>query len=283
MAYTALVPAGADTAGFRPEIWSKQVIDVMQMNLVAMQVCDLSFKKDLKYGDTINVPILNEPSVTEVTVGTRSVNQDVMTGTKLQIVIDQWHDCNIPIGEDVDLMAQVDVMKECSTLAAYAIKKKVDQTVCALFSALSGGTGYGTDGVAVTDTVLIAAVEELDEADVPEENRSWVFDPSVKADLLKQDIFIRNDYVRNPVIPTGQFGTILNSPVFTTNNLTANSSGNYGAYLHKKAIACVLAENPVSRTVAMPLEHQTIIQSQAIWGVKEMRDTFGCPILTRNA
>jgi len=283
MAISARIPNLADTAGFVPEVWSAQVIDVMQMNLIASNVVDTSWKKDLKRGDTINCPILNEPSAVEVTVGTPGAVQDIMTGTKKQILIDQWYECPIVIDDMTDLQSQVDVMKEASSLSAYAINKKIDSTVCALFSALSGGTGYGTDGSALTEDVLIAAKEELDEADVPADGRAWVFDPSSIADLYKIDMFVRNDYVKDGVIPSGKLGQILGSPIFITNNLTVNSTGNYGAYLHKKAIALVVQANPKGIIVPEPLKHQNTILTHALWGVLEMRDTFGCPILTRKS
>jgi hypothetical protein len=281
MAISARIPAGADTAGFIPEQWSTQVIDVMQMDLVTAKVVDTTWKKDLRKGDTINCPILNEPSAVEVTVGTPGVVQDIMTGTALQIVVNQWWECPVVIDEMTDLQSQVSVQTDGAKLAAYAINKKIDSTVTALFSALDNGGG--TDGVAITDPVLIAAVEKLDEADVPTEDRSWVFDPSCRADMYAIDKFVRNDYVKDGVIPTGKIGQVYGSPVYITNNLTVGTTGNIGAYLHKKAIALVVQANPKSLIVAEPLKHQNTILTHALWGVKEMRGTFGYYILTRKS
>ena len=182
--------------------------------------------------------------------------------------------------------SQVDLLGKASDESAYAISKKIDSTVCDLFAALSGATGYGTDGATITDDVLISAVEELDEADVPEENRAWIFDPSCKADIMKIDKFVRSDYFAADVIPTGGFRkNVYGAPILITNNLTAISSGtgNTGAYLHRDAIAIAISEDLEVDRVEQPLKHQIVLNTTALWGVTEIRDTFGCPMLTRLA
>jgi N4-gp56 family major capsid protein len=182
-----------------------------------------------------------------------------------------------------DLQSQGDIVTKAKDASAYAIAKKIDYICGGLFGALSGGTGYGTDGSAITDDVIIAAVEELDEADAPDESRVWVLDPSCKADLLKIDKFVRNDYVKGGVIQTGQFGMIYNAPVLISNNLTVGSTGNVGAYYQKQALAIAIEENMLSYVVEEKLKHIKTINTETLWGVLEMRDTFGCPILTRKS
>jgi len=125
-------------------------------------------------------------------------------------------------------------------------------------------------------------VEELDNADVPEENRSWIFDPSVKADLLTIDKFVRMDYFAGDTILTGQFRKdVYGAPVLITNNLEASTTGNIGAYLHRDAIAIAIQENMTVDRVEQPLKHQVTINTTALWGTCELRDDFGCEILTR--
>ena len=100
------------------------------------------------------------------------------------------------------------------------------------------------------------------------------------------DKFVRSDYFASDVIPTGGFRKdIYGAPILTTNNLTAITSGtgNYGAYLHKDALAVAIVENMTVDRVEQPLKHQIVINTTALWGVVELRDTFGCPILTRLA
>jgi len=285
MSLTARIPAGADTAGFVPELWSKKVLDAVHSNLVVVPLVDHSWEPELKYGDTMNVGILNTVTATEVTVGTEGIVNDIATGSKVQIVVNQWYEAPVVIDDMTDLQSQVGLVAKAQREAGYAVAKKMDSTLCDLFSALNGGTVRGTDGAAITDDILIAAVEEMDEDDVPTEGRAWIFDPSARADFLKIDKFVRLDYVRTPVVPNGKIGDIYGSPVHITNNLTAVSSGtgSYGCYLHKEALAFIGQENSKVDLVKQPLKHQMTINVSSLWGVKEMRDTFCVPIYTRLA
>jgi len=172
--------------------------------------------------------------------------------------------------------------------SAFAIAAKIDSTICDLFATLNSGTagstGKGTDGSAVNDDVLIACVEDLDEANAPPENRVWVFDPSVKADILKIDKFVRADYFASDVVPTGGFRKdIYGAPLLITNNLTAHSTGNYGVYMHKKALTCVISEDMEVVRVDQPLKHQITINTTALWGCGELMEDWGLPVLTRLA
>jgi len=171
--------------------------------------------------------------------------------------------------------------------SAYALSKQIDSTLCALFSALGSVAGVkGTDGSAWTDDVLISCVEVLDEGDVPAENRVWVGDPSVKADIMKIDKFVRADYFASDVIPTGGFRKdIYGAPLLTTNNLTAVpvGTGSYGVYMHRDALACAMQENMSVDRVEQPLKHQIVINTTALWGVTELRDIAGVAIYTRLA
>lgn len=285
---TARIPAGADTAGFVPELWSKKVLEAVHSRLVIVPLVNHTWEQELKYGDTINVGILNTVSAHEVTIGTEGVVEDIATGTKVDIVVDQYYEAPVVIGDMTNLQSQVNLVVQAQRESGYAIAKQMDTSLGALFSALSGGTGgsgdQGTDSSAVTDDMLIASVEVLDEADVPEDGRVWIFDPSTRADIMKIDKFVRSDYGYGDVIPTGAFRKdVYGAPVFITNNLTVHTTGNYGVYMHRSALAFIAQENSKIDLVKQPLKHQMTINTTALWGVKEMRDLFGVPISTRKS
>lgn len=283
MALTARIPSALDAAGFIPEIWSSRVLDEVHNKLVCVSLVDHSWEPELTKGDTLNIGLTNTVTATEVTVGTEGVVKDFATGAKKQIVINQWYEAPVVIDVMSRRQSQVNLESEAQKEAGYAIAKQMDTSVNVLFSALNGGTIRGGDGSALTDDVLIAAVEEMDEDDVPTEDRAWVFDPSARADMLGIDKFVRLDYVRTPVVPNGMIGEIYGSKVYLTNNLTAATTGAYGCYLHKKAIGFIGQENMKPTRVEQPLKHQVTINVESLWGVAELRDTFGVPIYTRLA
>ena len=284
MAISARIPVGLDTNKFIPELFSKNVLVAVKNKLVVVPVVNHSYEKELVMGDTLYIPQTNTVTATEVTIGTEGVIKNPYNTTAVTLTINQYYEAPVVIDYMSRRQSQVNLVSNAEVESAYAISKKVDSTLCDLFSSLSDGTGYGTDGSAITDDVLISAVEELDEADIPEENRSWVFDPSCKADIMKIDKFVRSDYFASDVVPTGGFRKdVYGAPILITNNLTVNSTGNYGAYLHRDALAVVISENLTVDRVEQPLKHQLTINTTSLWGVIELRDDFGCPILTRLA
>ncbi len=281
MAISARIPVGADTAGFVPEFWSKNVLDAIHSRLVIVPLVDHTWEPELVKGDTMNVGILNTVAATEVTIGTEGVVKDHATGDKLQIVIDQYFEAPVVIDDMTNLQNQVSLRGKAERESAYAIAKVMDTSLADLFDNFANTRG--SDGSAVTDNVLIQCVEDLDSADVPDDQRVWIFDPSVKADLLKIDKFVRLDYIRTPVVPTGQFGDVYNAPIFITNNLTVNSVGNDAVYMHHDALAIIAQETMRADFVPQPLKHQITINTTALWGVLEMRNTFGVGISTRKS
>ena len=286
MAISARIPAGLDTNKFVPEIWSKNVLKAVKSKLVVVPVVNSRYGQDLVKGDTLYIPRTNTVTATEVTVGTEGVQKNPFNTTALTLTIDQWYEAPVTIDYMSRRDSQVDLVGEAEEESAYAIRKIMDTSLCDLFSSLGGKStsAYGTDGSAWTDDVLIAAVEYLDEADAPDENRVWISDPSVKADILKIDKFVRQDYGAADVIPTGAFRKdIYGAPLLITNNLTAATTGNYAVYMHKDALAIRISENLTVDRVDQPLKHQLVLNTTALWGKGELRDTFGYPIYTRLA
>jgi len=286
LAISARIPSGLDTNKFVPEIFSKNVLLALKSKLVAVPAINNSYESEIMVkGDTLYITRSQTVTATEVTQGTEGVQSDPWT-TALTLTIDKMYEAPVTVGYMSRRQSQVDLLAGAENESAYAISKVIDTSVCDLFSDLNGGTIRGTDGSKWTDDVLIAAVEEVDEADIPEENRVWVADPSVKADIMGIDKFVRSDYFSSDVIPTGGFRKdIYGAPLLTTNNLTAVSggTGSYGVYMHKDAIAIAIQENMMVDRVEQPLKHQVVINTTALWGVAELRDTAGVSIYTRLA
>lgn len=284
MTISARIPSTLDSYKFIPEIFSKNVIVAAKSKLVIAPFVNSSYEKELVKGDTLYIPKTNTVTATEVTVGTEGVPSNPLNTSHVTLSIDQWYEALAYVDTMSKRQSQVDIQAKSEDECAYAISKKIDTTVGALFSALRGSSVAGTDGSAWTDDILIAAVEYLDEQDAPDEGRAWFGDPSTKADILKIDKFVRVDYGYGSEIPTGMFRKdIYGSPLLISNNLTTYSTGSYGCYLHKNAIALAVQEKLKTNIVEQPLKHQIVIQCEALWGVVECIDTFGYPIYTRSA
>jgi hypothetical protein len=280
MALSTRLPSGADTAGFIAEQWDIDVLDIVKTKLIIQPTFDTTWTIGKKRGDTINVGVLNEPSATEVTVGTPGVTNDIATGSKTQITIDQWYESPVVIDEMTDLQSQVDLAEKAKEASAYAIAKKIDNICAVLFESVTHSAG--TDGSALTDLVLMAAVELLDEDDAPDEGRVWMLDPSAKYDMLQIDKFVHADYGAGDVVPAGAFRkNVYGAPVMISNNLHDNTTGNWGCYYQKRAFDIAVQDKVTGVIVHEPLKHTFTINTTALWGVKQMRDIFACHIHTR--
>ena len=269
------------TGMFIPEMYSKEVIMHTMSNLVVANAVNTQYKKDLRYGSVVNIPVMSEVTTAEVTPGTASTVINAV-GSPVSVTIDRWRVAVVSESEMMAVEDYADYLSEAAKSCAYAIVKDIDTNVGSLFSALAGGTVQGADGQDLNDDVILALLEYLDAGDVPNDNRSLIGDPSSKADVLKIDKFVRNDYIRSSApIQTGQFGEIYGMPFLITNNLTATTTGNYGAMIHRDCIGLVIQKGPYAQRVPKPWEHQTIYQVKVMYGADEIRDTFGKSFYTR--
>lgn len=286
MAITGRIPTTFDTNKFIPEIFSKNVLAALKAKLVAVPVFNHSYEKDLVKGDTLYITKTNVGTAYEITNGKEIPDSNAFNTGAVTLSIDKYYGAKHTIDTMTKRQSHIDVFSIAETENGYAIKQKVDSSVCDLFQYGRSSSVAGTDGSAWTDDILIAAVEYLDEAEAPPENRVWISDPSTKADIMKIDKFVRQDYGAGDVVPTGTFRKdIYGSPLLITNNLTAVTSGtgSYGVYAHKDFIGIVISEDAVSFVEPQLSKHQVILETDALWGVVELRDTFGYPIYTRLA
>jgi len=246
----------------------------------------------LKLGDSLKIPVMTALTAsvvdTTVTAAINATNVQTTFGTTAEsITIDHWYECPVQIDDSVRVQSQVtNLLEIAADNASFALEKQIDAQVHVLFSGLGGysGTAYGSDGQTFSDDILIALMETLDEGDVPRENRSLVGDPSTLADCYKIDKFVNYDYTRDPLGGQGPFkGTITQYglPLYITNHLTATTTGNFGALLHRDAIGLVIQDGPTVAKARVESAASDLIYIRTIWGEDELRDTFGIPFYTR--
>ena len=280
----ARTPTTLDTDKFIPEIFSRRVEEAAKKNLVVWDAINTVWREELRMGDTLYIPKTNVVTATSVTVGEKGDALNPFNTSAVTLTINTWYEAPVDIDDQSAQESQVDLEEYAQTESAYAIKVAMDSAAAALLNDLGGYTdsGYGTDGQTLSDDILLYLKETLDEADVPTTDRSLILDPSGLADILKIDKLVSADYVaRKGAIENGIIGnSVYGCVVRVTNNLTAASTGAYGCMLHKNAIGGAATINKSWVWHYLDL-HQTRYQSEALWGVVEVRDDFGIPFFTR--
>ncbi len=279
----ALTPQNqTNLANYIPTVWSKEVQAAVEDALVCGALCDRRYEKYATGGGgTIVVPVLSNLSASAFNAAA-DISLTTTTETAVNIAINQRYYTAYGVDDFTVVQDALSYLEQGKDKAIFAIAEQIDTSVATLFSGFDSSTG--TEGTAIDETNIIAAYEILNEATAPFSERAWIFDPESITDLLGRDFFVRMDYVPDSVVKSGFQGRqILGAPVYMTNNLPAvNTTYHAAAYMHKEAIALVMQMKPKITLERFPARQSDAVVCKALWGVKEMRGTFGAWIKTRS-
>lgn len=265
-------------ANFIPEIWSNDILRVVEANLIIGPRVHNYSAEVKEYGDTIHVPSVTEISATAKTAGT-DMTFTANTEGVVDIAIDQHYYAAVKIEDIAKIQAQANLMSEYTTAIGYAVAKKMDATLAALAAGFSQTTG--TTNTAITDAVILSSIQYLDEANAPFTNRHFIIKPAAKKDILSLDKFVlfQNTGAVNGSsrVLNGQLGEVYGVEIGVTTNITQSASPvtNQNMMFHKDALGLATQESVRVQSQYKLESLATIVAADAIWGVKEMRDTFG--------
>ena len=287
MSITSRTPSTVVAKKFISELYSQRIIDTVHNSLVAWDAVTSEWRNDLVLGNILYITKSNTVTATEVVVGTKASALNPLNTNAVTLTIDQWFEAPVDFDDMTLRQTHVDIEAVAVKEGAYAIDKKMDTSICNLFSSLGGYStaALGSDGQQLSDDLLIAMQETLNEADVPMDraDRSLIVDPSGLADMLKIDKLVAADYVNRGNIENGIIGnSVYGCVVRVTNNLSPATTGAYGVMIHRRAIASAAQIDKAWTWHYLDL-HQTRYQAEALWGVIEVQDAFGVPFYTRKS
>lgn len=280
------MPTDATSAEFVPVIYSTKVINHVRSNLIAVQVCNTTWKAQLSKGDELKIPVMSSTSAGNVDPQSSNLATALAKGwgeANTGITISYWKENPISIDDSTATQTQVagllDIM---ASNAAYGLEVAIDTVVNELFNDCTS-TWAGSDGQQFSDDLFITLQEGLDEGDVPRANRSLVGDPSMVADIYKIDKFMSFDYSNRPFTTDAYVGTLpaYNVPVFVSTNLENATTGNYGILLHRDAIGVAIQSEPKVERWREPQYHADVVNISAFFGAAVLRSTFGAEFFTR--
>ena len=294
---------GVTVAGnFIPELWSDEVIGAYKTNLVvANLVTKLSHKG--KKGDTIHIPVPARGSASAKSVNTQ-VTLSAATNSVVDVSINKHYEYSKLIEDIAEVQALASMRKFYTEDAGFALATQVDTDLMDLAEGFQSGsttdksydtafigTGTtaftGTNEADITDAGLRALILNLDNANVPMDNRALIIPPVCANDMLGINRFTEQQYIGSgEAIKTGKIGMIYGIDVYiTTNCPTVKSSGGtgnsaagterVGVLLHKDAL--VLAEQVGVRSQTQYKQEYLgdLFTSDTIYGVKELRNDAG--------
>lgn len=273
------------SAVFIPEVWSVETLRAAERALVLAPLVKRYDSLVKQRGDTIHIPRVSNLSAQDK-IQDSEVTLQTVTETEVPINIDQWKEVSFEIEDIVKVQSQYDLRSEYTAKAGYAIAQAVDSDLFALYASLAT-TDVGTYGNDIDDPAIVAALQVLDEADAPLEDRFMVIAPSQKAAIMKLDKFVKADYLgtgvsMGPILkgPNNRYlwGDIYGIPTYYTNQVpvTAGSPAQtHNIVFHREAFALAMQLAPRAQASYWQKDLAWLITCDTIYGVSVLRDDFG--------
>jgi len=282
-----------DVSAITPEIWSTAIQVPLYKTLVAKEVCNLSEKANLKYGDTLHKQYFGDLSAQTYVPG-RSVtaqNQDWATD---DLVVSAYKTVTIYVDDVEDLQANVNSRTELQEEIAYRLRDAIDShaltrikdgTDCEADDLVPGGT----DGHAITATtaniisIFSKARAKLRAANVAEAG-DWIAIVSPQfAQLIESKATSVGYNVADATLRNGYAGDFMGFHIYVSNNiptgtspsgdfsiLTAQIDANYQAmYIGKnKCIDLVIQKEPSIQIDKVSDKHGYNVKAYTVYGDK---------------
>jgi hypothetical protein len=297
----------ASAATFIPEIWSDEVVAAYKSNLV---LANLVKKMSMsgKKGDTIHVPKPLRGSATAKQANTAVTIQNG-TEEEVLIAINKHFEFSRLIEDITEVQALASLRQFYTGDAGYGLSKQVDEDLFLLgkkfgddngsgtdwihsntynFSGTSGIESYAADAVAASDVFndagFRAAIQKLDDADVPMDGRSFVVPPSIRNAIMGVDRYMSSDFVDGRGVKNGQIGNLYGIDVYTTSNCPVletaaeNAAGGEvkGAMLfHKDAMVLAEQQGVRSQTQYKQEFLGTLYTADTLYGTQVLRPEAG--------
>jgi N4-gp56 family major capsid protein len=269
-AYNASTNPGA-VGAFIPEIWSDEVIATYKSNLVAANLVR-NLNHQGKKGDSIHIPTPGRSSAAAKVINTDVTAQTDHAGTET-VTIDKHYEYSMYIEDFAEMQALNSMRKFYTDDAGFALAKQVDTSIVTDLdgaSALSGGNAVITS-VTDWDASILAAIEVLNDSNVPVDGRALMVTPSCMTALMSTDRFTEQQFLGDgSAIKTGKIGMIYGMEVYMSTQVGTGSTEK--AFMFQKE-AIVLATQQSIRTQTQYKQEKLadLFTADTIYGSKVVR------------
>ena len=258
-------------AKFIPKLWSDEVIATYKANLVAANLVR-NLNHVGKKGDTIHIPTPGR-NAASAKVKDTAVTLVTDTAVHTDIVINKHFEWSTQIEDIAELQALNSMRRFYTDDAGYALAKNID---AALVTDLDGAAAL-TGGNAVITTVtdwdasILTAIENLNDNDVPLNDRSLMVTPSCMTALMAEERFTEQAFIGSgTAIKTGKIGMIYGVDVYMSTQVGTGNTEK--AFLFQKD-ALVLATQQNIRTQTQYVQSQLadLFTADTVYGSKVVR------------
>ena len=270
-------------ATFIPEIWSDEIIATYEKSLVVKPLVRAMSMVGNK-GDTIRIP---KPDRGDASIKAEETQVTLISGVtgELVIAIDQHYEYSRLIEDITDVQAKNSLRRFYTEDAGYALATRVDTALIAEaanfdnqveFNGGALGAAGGTADAAFTDAGFRAAIQLLDDANVPMDQRCWVISPALKKELLGVSNYISTDFVTGKPVESGMVGSLYGVDIYVTTNLpTVNTDEKPSLLMHKDAIVFVEQLGVRTQTQYKQEWLADLMTADTLYGTKTYRPECG--------
>jgi hypothetical protein len=241
-------------AVFIPVIWSREAIIAREQKLNFAPAVNRRFEKELTFGSAIHVPsVVNltaQDSGGKNTSNNTAVVWETITETNTDLTINKWYYSGVAIESFTKKQSMQDLMARYAPKQGYALALVVDDALATLVLSIS--SSVGTLAQDVDYETALRAVQYLNDANAPQEDRCWFISPAQYTAFMKLDQFIHDDYKSlNSDVTQGQAdaycGKWMRTPVYMSTNVDGtNAAGHSNALMQKECLALAVQMEPVT-------------------------------------
>lgn len=241
---------------FIPEIWSALAIEARFQRLVWGRVVDHRYEKEMKVGDTLNVP-----SRTHLTAQTKARNSnaaivfETQTETNTQITVTTWEYSAIAVESIIKVQANRDLLSFYASEMGYALDLAIDDVLAGLPDDVAAAYQVGSLATGLSYQDLLEARRILNASNAPQEGRHLLISPDEEANILNMEQFIHRDYSEALKVNMGTdedhawIGHWMRMPVWMSTNIEGSTAaGHDNCMLHESNFALVRQMQPTSHS-----------------------------------
>lgn len=225
-----------------------------------------------KAGDRVVFQIFPTLSTNDISTTDGSYTATEINPTTATIIINKWKSVAADIVDIVEAQSVLEWETEFAEAFGKAIGQKQDDDVLALVASLT--TNIAGDANAFSDAKVLLAQRQLDDLEVPKEDRTWVIAPVAHSDLLQIDKFTlanTTGFSKGVQVDQGRIVGLYGTQVVVTTRVTTTSSKRDNVLFHKEAFGVVM-QRDFKMEKFMRQQFSTPYAGSALYGVATLRD-----------
>lgn len=226
-------------------------------------------------GDRVSVTVM--PSMTVQDVGTGGgLTADTASITSVELIVNKWKHLYVRIEDKSELQTITNFAEAFAAEMGRALAAQQDTDLASEHSNITGQTGVG-GAQPLDDSVCRAARRQLDEDDIPEDDRAWILHPFAEADLLALSRFSEaqaTGFSRGLQVENGRLSGLYGHPVKMTSRVQTSSNQLKNLLLHKECLAIATQSNfKIVKLGKTQLSDDFV--GHVLYGVKTIRSNHG--------